>query len=696
MVRLRPFRGTASRQNGAKSFHNSKPLSAVTNFLAPLDLKKQTVSARIKRSKMNNLVHVNDDDAPSHKISHKAQASEPSASNSTEEPNPTSRPSVKKWMRKVKDFSTATRSDGKPSLFQRRPRIRKPTRTNENCCEKSTPVSNVCGKTVTDESSSKYSRGRNEESPPGALSFGNILRFIEADHIGMEDTITLERYSIREGSDHLVFDDDETVVENVQESPIRFCGRNVEKMPETSRLHPRHEFLLAKDSKDGNSEEEEIAQEHEPEEFPLPRSEILSKLFPFGHPNARKMENFGKSLGYKIKEQVKFGNRSVSNTEKENDRDETYRSPFHRSEVIRSLFPMGHPDDRKKKEAKCKPGIVEKFAEETEIVHEPFHDDCDSVELKEPESSGSDECDKFIGLVITFDPTWDLLDPENSDPYTVMTRSKLKKFHEIEDYTNSLLGKFSSEECSEESTDLLGNVDVNVDAELLPLPASPASSRITTTVYDEESSYCSFELGFHFDGDRFPTDESSPEIEICFYPDDEEEYAEELEISEKLREAWEFWLYSKDTNKVPCVDESDSKDNYSYKSLEDFVDCFEYEASMHRPLRSVKATPGTSDFSCLSSGQKLSNGNDFSPIINTKLTEIGSNKNQNAVMGTPPPLASFLSTSSTSSYNTTDDVSDAYCDGNKAWKYKFYDAIMSKTPNQLSNRDRILTINATS
>lgn len=169
------------------------------------------------------------------------------------------------------------------------------------------------------------------------------------------------------------------------------------------------------------------------------------------------------------------------------------------------------------------------------------NDHHDPTECKGKRKSSKQDHNNIINTIISFDPTWDLL-IEETDPAnhtTLMVRSRLKKFYEIENYAESLLGKNPAEESSEESIDMLGGSRSDFESE--ELSSSSPSSSLREELIDSISELrlnlqlsehyhnrhpevmkqkrCvdNFELGFHFDSEKFPTIVPSEEIEICFY-----------------------------------------------------------------------------------------------------------------------------------------------------------------------------------
>ena len=640
MIRRRPFRGIASQHdtNGGKG-SNTGPQGRpfiVTKLLVPIDKAKQAVTnhrSTIRKSKRNNVE--NDVYSPTSIFSHRRPTSKTDSECSTTAAATSTGNSVKKWMRRVlpKELS-CNRSNGKSGLF---PRIRKTPRSEKKDV-RSSPTISACGKTVTDESSSKYSRSRNDDCPremmlAGPLSsVGGILRSIERKRDSISNT-WIRTIGGRD-KDNLFFEDDyeDDSVENVEET-ARIVAEKTKCRAEHSIS--RDAGFLDIHSKHSKSEkEEETDDDEERRKIPIPRSEILSKLFPFGYSNARRIEDESR----KIAKQAL--NHDECTVEEEEKCREMRRSSFHRSEVIRSLFPLGHPDDRKKKELKDKFSVVEHClgVEQNESITfniprtstSSLHKN-ESVFLQKmtsretdnklqdaneivngrhdstgEESSGEHESDKLIGFVITFDPTWDLLAPEETDFTATMPRSRLKKFHEIENYADSLLGKFVEEESSKESTVLIAALDLSFDTE--------PSMRKEIVAQDSLSD--SFELGFHFDCERFANVDppAETEIEICFYPDDEvsienmtkeintkERKIKSVVISSKSQdkteihyhpgERTEIIFHPGESNDYGQVNKVDSKGSFGTASSEEYADCVEYEQKLQSPVRSPAQSP---------------------------------------------------------------------------------------------------------
>ena len=374
---------------------------------------------------------------------------------------PSSKPLFKAWTRRVFQRESPPNSDGRSGLFSGRHRIfkRKLNTTDGN----NSPTNS---RTVTDES---------EESPRRMLiveqlSFRNTVPMNNANHDRIDNGG--KHMADYEHSHNVVCDD--------------ICNDEEEK-DNTAEL-PKYSFK---------------------------KSEIIDKLFPLGYPSSHLTEN-------NLPEEVVNDEKKVDQNDMNGNIDSTvpYRSPFLRSEVIDFLFPMGHPDDKKTKQSNSNFDLVENDSPSEQIVNSTtdtkFQKEIvETINDEEEfaESKGHD-CDKFIGLTISFDPTWELLNPDETDDTTCMAKSRLKKFHEIENYADSILGNFTGEGSSDGSPDIFADVNMSFDTY-----QSPLSPEFNSDIISEGSSSISFHLGYHFDEKRFPPKESS-EIELRFYPDD--------------------------------------------------------------------------------------------------------------------------------------------------------------------------------
>ncbi|KAG7347208.1 hypothetical protein IV203_006277 [Nitzschia inconspicua] len=257
--------------------------------------------------------------------------------------------------------------------------------------------------------------------------------------------------------------------------------------------------------------------------------------------------------------------------ESEDDKGETEFVPqFDRKEIISALFPKGYPSEKRKGRSppishvvsKDKMAALRQFLRQrkdaygnvgTMVLKPPC--DLASVEspICHPSTAGSSACSQttptkrstiprlagdayddhelpeddqdkviiqvdsssVIGMEITWDPTWELLNASDS-PVSV-SRSKLRSLQDVDQDADKtvrcLLGCFQEEESSAESIFPL---------DFPPLPA----------LHQELEDISVFVLGFHFDPRRFPSD-CEDELEIVFgeetkrnsLPEEEEESA---------------------------------------------------------------------------------------------------------------------------------------------------------------------------
>jgi hypothetical protein len=287
--------------------------------------------------------------------------------------------------------------------------------------------------------------------------------------------------------------------------------------------------------------------------------------------------------------------------------EEKFVPKFDRSEVVSMLFPKGYPSERKKQARKARgqklnPSMIAimtnatRFKNEVynvrDMVHMPCSDLC-SVEslIREPSTMDSSACshnnsdqgtdapddsskndsisrrpitfgierfnkvdsEEIIGKIVSWDPTWELLDSHQmgTSP-AAMTKSKLKKLQEIENYDNSLLGKHAEDDSSSEDSSAYlfpemppkmidfqryskanGSLEFFLGHHCHPEGFARVAPSLQETWYDaiaDNNTSVSdhtlftgdFILGHHFDPTRFP-DTCSDEFEIAFveYSDDD-------------------------------------------------------------------------------------------------------------------------------------------------------------------------------
>lgn len=516
---------------------------------------------------------------------------------------------VKTWMQRVlqKEVSPS-KPDGRSGLFRRRHRKRN-TRTNVRCGQ-SSPTNS---KTVTDESTSQYCHSRSDESP---------RRILLGEQLSFQDTIRSAKTNRRihtiacEDSHDLccscndIYEDEKN-----KNGDEKTCERSL--------------FLTTHRSPD--IEIEEKVSDDELPKFSFEKSEIINNLFPMGYPNARASEKNISDREILVTKDDQEETNTHLGIPLEKRYAETYQSPFRRLEVVSYLFPKGHPDDQKKKhnsenaetDSTSQHAAITRNTDKylREEMADTINNGHDKDELADSETSIDHDCDKFIGLVITFDPTWELLKPDKADYSTSMIKSRLKKFHEMENYADSLLGKFSGEESSEESTGL--PADVNLSFETESLPFSPEFILEESMTEAEEESSNSFHLGYHFDDKRFPLINSS-EVEICFYPDEASiEFLDEYIDTErcktprgaghlKFQEAFGFLFNSEESVYDIHFDEADSI--YSIGDtifFDESIDSIDYECNMQSPIQPCATTTKLHPFPYMSIPQQLFTSNNL-------------------------------------------------------------------------------------
>ena len=471
------------------------------------------------------------------------------------ETKPSSKPSVKGWMKRVlrKENPTAIKSDRGSNLFRKRNRIRKTKNNDEDG-----PSSPMNTRTMATESSSQYCNSRSDESPHRELLTVQINDAYRCPNLPSNDVYQVEKNQIIES---------------------KMCESNLPLTP------------ISSETSQENLDKIQLPK------FTFERSEVIAKLFPMGYPSSQAIENYSDAeitIDFMADDDEEDTYEHIDLLE-ERPAEEERKSPFLRSEIVTALFPMGHPDSRQKRKEN----------------DDSVHSDSESIS----QSSEDRDCDKFIGLIISFDPTWDLLTPEPED--TTIVRSRLKKFHEIENYADSILGKFAGEESSEEeSMELLDGVNLSFGSESL--------NHLPFSAWKEEnkSPTVSFELGYHFDNKRFALHDTA-EVEICFDSDDSSvEYNENCSVSEschssramesplKIRQEFEILSDSEGSRDGLHIDEADSSFSVGGKIFVN--DSFDSDCNPQSPIHPFFKTPKLHSLSFLSSPQqKISPTNVF-------------------------------------------------------------------------------------
>jgi hypothetical protein len=560
-------------------------------------------------------------------------------------------------------------------LFPKRSRRIRKTRTKSKVATNNnvqqSPTNTLCGRTTVTDCRSRSSSSNNEESSPrdihNMMSSGPLLTF--RDIIRFNNSKSIDKVDLR------CCDDGDNNDDKYDPDP----DNHNDDTYECAYVHHR-------DQQDYRTEEESIKNiknkevqkndddhDHNLQELPIPRSEMIGKLFPMGYPNRLKpsemipsTDHHRQNLNSTITDESKITRTKPKPPISEKEKDEDYKATlistsFGRSEIISSLFPMGHPNDiRKKQESGSNSSLIVKeehtnnkqinfhstpcrdinssslkvqysptfdtIATSSDFDHtqqgreekvlamtEPQKDyDSDPAECKETKEKSSDhDCDDNItGMVISFDPTWGLLTEETDpiDPTTsIMVRSRLKKFHEIENYADSLLGKISAEESSNDESiivDMFAGLKSNHESELLLSSSSRKELMFSISdpildlqsyknhhnchpmVVKEKNCVDNFELGFHFDSERYPSSVPSEEIEVCFYPDEETSIA--YDVSEEKRSTKKHYIDSGKSEKNNRLDDDfgcvRNADQEQETSFDECTDCFEYESNnMHTP-----------------------------------------------------------------------------------------------------------------
>lgn len=603
----------------------------------------------IKRSKLNlgsGIAKVMND--KSNKLSSQKLLDFRTSGINNYESNSNSKPFVKAWMRRIlRKESSPSNPEERSGLFSIR---RRRTKTRNNYSDET--ASPTTSRTVTDELSPQNCRSRSEESPRKMnifeeLSFRDTIQTDKSSHYPMDDM------GLRKcGCEHSYNVCCDCISQDQK-------NKNVEE-----NSHESSRFLSKKKS-DYDGGEEKVDDDNVLK-FSFQKSEIINKLFPMGYPTALATDNVSlenrETLDFEIKDQPDTRKDPDSCLEKLCIR--THESPFHRSEVINFLFPLGHPDDKEKVQPKCNSKFVETDSTSLHVAITKNLDrnsrEVTSDAIDELESSIDHDCDKHIGLVISFDPTWDLLASIDIGHTTSMVKSRCKKFHEIENYTDSLLGNRNEEEASEESTDLLININSSFGTESSPISPEFISTEYTTK---GKSSNC-FDLGYHFDYTRFPPIDLS-EVEICFYPDEAsigsiDDLIEKNNCNTskeagylKFEEEFEFLDHSEELEDDVHDDMADSIGSVCGNiSLDKSVGCVDFECNAHSPTRRVVVTTQLHSLSSMSSPPRL-----FTPHDIYLLTDLDTNEptryEKSSISLCLPQFGSSCSTTPILSYFTT-------------------------------------------
>jgi hypothetical protein len=276
----------------------------------------------------------------------------------------------------------------------------------------------------------------------------------------------------------------------------------------------------------------------------------------------------------------------------EEEAEEDFVPKFDRAAIVSALFPKGYPDVTRKQTMKkstpvstlnrptllsivkrrIDPGhvanIILKTGFDLQSVESPTQEPAtmdssvnsdNGSEFGTKKSNTNNECAShsfqpieqmsIIGMTISWDPTWELLDLGSSP--IAMPKSKLKILQESESNEKRLLRSIRddlSEESSYTYFDFsmkLGSTEGrrnikcddydysldfqhghHFDAKRIPAGASPTALPLRDFIvkWEESIDIDEFVLGFHFDHQRFP-EESSDEIEIVFVGNSDESYA---------------------------------------------------------------------------------------------------------------------------------------------------------------------------
>eukprot|EP00535_Pseudo-nitzschia_heimii_P006661 CAMPEP_0197179956 /NCGR_PEP_ID=MMETSP1423-20130617/4743_1 /TAXON_ID=476441 /ORGANISM="Pseudo-nitzschia heimii, Strain UNC1101" /LENGTH=543 /DNA_ID=CAMNT_0042629967 /DNA_START=64 /DNA_END=1695 /DNA_ORIENTATION=+ len=415
------------------------------------------------------------------------------------ESNSKAKPFVEGVRRILGGKRISSKPNGRSGLFSSKIRIRK-TRSAKAVDGNTSPTS---GTTMTDESPSLCCRDKGDESPRSImlleqLSFRDTDRIEKFKHDPIDDVaIESRRYQL--------IDDIHNEAQYVEE-------KSCESTP----------FLSTQRS---SEKAKEITVQDAVPKFSFSKAEVIENLFPMGYPKIKETVN----VASQRRETIDVEKKKFLDSPLDSDCEDMPTSQFQRSEIIACLFPMGHPDDKNEEMNNFNSSeLYESGSTELHKLSARDNDDdlredtvstinnCNTSDgFTELPTSMDQECDKLMGLVISFDPTWELLAPELTDSDTTNVKGRLKKFHEIENYQDSLLGKLCGEESSEESIELLADLNMSCDTEFFSFSPMPMLNESMTL----EDSCVSFVLGYHFDCERFRL--GNPlEDEICFCSDE--------------------------------------------------------------------------------------------------------------------------------------------------------------------------------
>ena len=280
--------------------------------------------------------------------------------------------------------------------------------------------------------------------------------------------------------------------------------------------------------------------------FQFDKAEIVSLLFPLGYPSARKTTDSKMDASSERKKVIVPTVTELSISEERNDRHvgivalqngRTETSCSLDSTVdsfLRDEMTLDSDTDTSKGKRVSHNSCDHKrkgtrHASNTDPSKDRVHTH-DRKKKKGPHHGVSSA--DVIGKEISFDPTWDLLQTEQKHLSVLPTRrSKLQKLQKIEQYSDSLLEKFSDHESEDASIEFPDVYDEDPSVKTLLDLVDRRGETVSLHSHQQhigDAAYLSttFELGWHFDPVVFPEINVglNEEIEICFETDNESYY----------------------------------------------------------------------------------------------------------------------------------------------------------------------------
>ena len=291
----------------------------------------------------------------------------------------------------------------------------------------------------------------------------------------------------------------------------------------------------------GSANNHEIDKEGHEKPFQFDKSEIISLLFPLGYPSARTTTDSKMDTSSECKKVITptvtellnsehRNDRHVGNLALQNGRTETSCSLDGTVEsLLRDEMTLDSSTDTSKGKRMSHNSSDHtrkgnRRASNTDPSKDRVH--THARKKKKGPHHGVSSAD-VIGREISFDPTWDLLQAEQDNVSVLPTRrSKLQKLQKIEQYSDSLLEKYTNHEEGGTSIEISDVFDEGPSAKMLLDLVDRHDETISLhsdqkLIGDTAFLSTAFELGWHFDPVVFPEINAGPdeEFEICFESD---------------------------------------------------------------------------------------------------------------------------------------------------------------------------------